>query len=152
MKKTKNKALQPILLKSSKIIPQTLKSTPKQATNEDFKDKINPIDEYFSKIETSRDSVNAKSIFSVDTDNLELKTELKIREIVILNNLKMNDVFLVNRGLSPVFSEFIKSYERLKISLDRKSRGEFVSINKQNTTEDAISQMSNFSNILGSKK
>jgi len=148
----KFKPKQAILINSSTINTKTLKSTPIQSKNEDLKDKVNPIDEYFNKIETSRDSVNAKNIFSADNENLELKTELKIREIVILNNLKMNDIFLTNRGLSPVFSEFIKSYERLKISLDRKSRGEFVSINKQNTTEDAISQMSNFSNIIGSKK
>ena len=112
----------------------------------------NPIEEYFTKIETSKESVNSKAIFEAENDNLDLKTELSIQEIVILNKLEMNNLYLKSKGIKPVFAEFIKNYERLKISLDRKSRGEFVNLNKSNNTDDILNGMSNLSNISGAKK
>jgi len=44
------------------------------------------------------------------------------------------------------------NYMRLKVSKDRKSREEFVNINKQDSKEDVISMASNLSNISGAKK
>jgi hypothetical protein len=119
---------------------------------ENKKSLKNPIEEYFTKIETSKESVNSKAIFEAENDNLDLKTELSIQEIVILNKLEMNNLYLKSKGIKPVFSEFIKNYERLKISLDRKSRGEFVNLNKSNNTDDILNGMSNLSNIAGAKK
>ena len=41
---------------------------------------------------------------------------------------------------------------RLKISLKRQSRGEFVTINKGDKTDEALGLMSNLSNISNVKK
>lgn len=119
---------------------------------ENKKDLKNPIEEYFTKIETSKESINSKAIFEAEKENLDLKTELTIQEIVILNKLEMNNIYLQSKGIKPIFSEFIKNYERLKISLDRKSRGEFVNLNKSNNTDDILNGMSNLSNIGSAKK
>ena len=63
-----------------------------------------------------------------------------------------NNMILENRGLKPVFKPFITNFMKLKVSKDRKSRAEFVSINKTNDSDDVISKMGNIGNILGARK
>jgi hypothetical protein len=113
---------------------------------------VNPIDEYFLKVENSKEHIHAKAIFETTDDGVDLKTDLSAQEIVLINKLKMNDDFLIDRGLKGVFGGFVLKYLRLKISLERKSRGEFVNINKSNNTDEVLNGMSNLSNITGAKK
>lgn len=111
----------------------------------------NHIEEYLIQKDGNSNLVS-KEIFKADLDNTDIKTELSIQEIVLINKLKFNDILLKSRGLKSVYSEFLNNYMRLKISLDRKSREEFVKINKSKDSDDVVNTMSNFSNILGAKK
>ena len=109
------------------------------------------IDEYFVKIEGSKEAFHSRELFKAEKD-VDLKTDLGAQEINYINTLMFNDVLLMSKGLKPVFKGFITKYMRLRFSLERKSRGEFVNINKSDKSEEAINLASNLSNITGAKK
>lgn len=112
----------------------------------------NPIEEYFSEQEASKEVQTSKELFKADKD-VDIKTDLIWREITLITKLFYNDEILKKHKLKPVFSRFINPYLRLKISMDRKSRTEFVTMNKGETsTKDIIKEMSDVSNIISVKK
>lgn len=104
-------------------------------------DMNNHIEEYFLEVEKDSQAQASKQIFSATDEDVAIKTEINQQEIVLINKLEMNNQFLESKGLKPVFRPFINNYMKLKISLDRKSRGEFVSINKADTTDDLLKGM-----------
>lgn len=112
----------------------------KDQYNDDF-GMSNHIEEYFLEVEKDSQAQASKQIFSATDEDVAIKTEINQQEIVLINKLEMNNQFLESKGLKPVFRPFINNYMKLKISLDRKSRGEFVSINKADTTDDLLRGM-----------
>lgn len=110
----------------------------------------NHIEEYFLKNDNNSTAIASKELFK--DDNIELRTELKDEEIILINGMMFNNTMLKECGCEEVFEPFITNFMRLKVSKDRKSRGEFVSINKQNDTNDVISSMGNIGNIMGARK
>lgn len=95
--------------------------------------KINPIEEYFK----DRGSAELKrdELFEADDENIDIKTDLSEERISFINTLYENDLFLINRGLKPVFKTYYEKHLRLLISKERKSRGEFVEVNKAKKDE-----------------
>lgn len=112
----------------------------------------NHIEEYFAKIEGSKEAFHTRELFRAESSDVDLKTDLKWEEITIINCLIWNNDLLKRKGLKPIYTDFINQYLRLKISLDRKSRGEFVSVNRSDKTEEAINLMGSLSNINNPKK
>lgn len=112
----------------------------------------NHIEEYFTKTEGTAEARHSRELFQADKSNVDIKTDLTIQEIILINKLMWNDDLLRRYKLKPVFSFFVDEYLRLKISLDRKSRSEFVSINRADRTEEATKLLSNLSNIGNVKK
>lgn len=113
----------------------------------------NHIEEYFTEREASKEIQASKELFRADKENVDVKTDLGFTEVIIFSRLTFNDVILKEKKLIPVFSKFVYPYMRLKISLDRKSRAEFVGINQMmDKTDDILNRMSNISNITGAKK
>ena len=116
-------------------------------------EKTNPnIEEYFVKQEGNKDLIVSKEIFTANEDNIDVKTDLKHEEINYINTLLYNNDLLVSRGLKPVYKDFLQNYMRLKISLDRKSRGEYVDINRSNDFAKNLQDMSNIKNVTDTKK
>ena len=127
--------------------------------SKNFKETSNPakmsnhIEEYFVQREASKEVMTSKELFKAEEDNVDIKTDLSFKEIMVFNRLIFNDSILKSKKLTPVFRKIFYPYFRLKISLDRKSRGEFVSVNQgMNTADDILAKMSNISNITGAKK
>ena len=114
------------------------------------KEKENPIEEYFAKQEGNKEVLIARELFKGGAD-VDLKTDLQAEEIVLLNNLMWNDNFLKSRGMRPLYESFTTSFMRLKISLERKSRGEFVDMNRSDRTEETLNRLGTLSNIKGTK-
>lgn len=110
----------------------------------------NHIDEYFLKNDNNTTAIASKELFK--GENIELRTDLKDEEIVLINSMMFNNKILKEIGCEEVFNPFINNFMRLKVSKDRKSRGEFVSINKQNDANDVISSMGNIGNVMNSRK
>ena len=111
------------------------------------------IEEYFAETSQSKEVLTSKELFRASKEDVDIKTDLSIQEIVLINKLKFNNMLLKQAGLTPVYDEFLQDYLRLKISLDRKSRGEFVDMNRgQSKTDDVLDAMSKVSNITGAKK
>ena len=139
---------------NSKPIKSRYKPLPKTnlATPSLVKAGKNHIEEYFSNKESNRDVLVSKELFKAERKDVDIRTDLKDKEIVLVNKLIFNNFLLRKYKVFPVFDEFINEYMRLKISLDRKSRGEFVTMNRGDKTQDLLSGMSDFSNIMQSKK
>lgn len=109
------------------------------------------IDEYFARVDGTKEAYHSRELFTADK-NVDLKTDLGKEEIVYINVLMYNDDILKSKGLKPVFNNFLNKYMRLKFSLDRKSRGEFVNINKTDKTDDVLGKMADLKNISDTKK
>lgn len=123
------------------------------ATKEDATPKMsNHIEEYFTKIEGTKEAFHARELFKATRDDVDIKTHLGDEEIALITKIKWFDDLLKRKKLVPIYTDFLYNYMRLKISKDRLSRTEFVNINKTNNPEDAINLMSNLSNITGTKK
>lgn len=112
----------------------------------------NPIEEYFAHQEGNQGFLISRELFKAEQEDVDIKTDLKPEEISYINVLMFNNDLLKSRGLKPVYQNFLKNYMRLKISLDRKSRGEFVAMNKGDKTDDILKGMSDLSNIKSAKK
>lgn len=110
----------------------------------------NHIEEYFLKNDNNTTAIASKELFK--GDNIELRTDLKDEEIILINTMMFNNELLKEVGCEEVFKSFITNFMRLKVSKDRKSRGEFVSINKQNDSADVVSSMANIGNVMNSRK
>lgn len=117
------------------------------------KPMTNHIEEYFAESNQSKEVLTSKELFKALPEDVDIKTDLSIQEIVLINKLKFNNLLLKQAGLSEVYKDFLNNYLRLKISLDRKSRAEFVDMNRAKTnTDDILDVTSKISNITGAKK
>ena len=110
----------------------------------------NHIEEYFLKNDNDSKAIASKELFK--DDKIVLKTDLTDDEITIINKLYYNDAFLAKNKLNTPFDLVIQNYMKLKVSKDRQSRKEFVSINKNNDNDDTIEKFGNLSNIMQSRK
>lgn len=110
------------------------------------------IDEYILKAEGSRNDISSRELFQGSKD-IDLKTDLTETEITQINTLMFNNSILEESGIEPVFEPVITNFMRLKFSLKRKSREEFVSVNKSSDDVSSASALaSNLANITGVKK
>lgn len=125
----------------------------KKQLKEEQKLLPNHIQDYFVKVEGNKQAVHSRELFQADKSNVDVKTDLSWKEIVLINKLIFNNEFLKKKGLKPVYESFLDHYMRLKISLDRKSRTEFVAVNRQqDSIEGATALLSNMNNITNPKK
>ena len=108
----------------------------------------NHVEEYFNQIETG----GGTELFRVSDENSDIKSEVSEQELRDINVLKMNDKFLESRGLKPVFINYYRHFLRLKISLKRQGRSEYVDVNRRDNSDDTISKMGNLSNMLNVRK
>jgi hypothetical protein len=114
-----------------------------------MKEKIpDHIEEYFTKIEGTKEAFHSRELFRGEEEGIDLKTHLTDEEIALINTLIYNDELLKKRKLKPIFKNFLYRFMRLKVSKDRLSRQEFVNINKTgDSTEDKLNMASNLANI-----
>ena len=112
----------------------------------------NHVEEYFEKAVKSSENIAGKQLFSGDEDNIDFKTDIDEEEIRNITSLYMNDKYLNDVGLNPVFKRYYSKFMRLVVSKNRQSRSEYVSINKNDHTDETIDQLSNLSNLTGGRK
>lgn len=112
----------------------------------------NHIEEYFANKEGNKDFLISREIFNADKD-VDIKTDLDAQEISYITVLMYNNDLLRSKQLKPVYKEFLNNYMRLKISLKRQSRGEFVNINRgDDKTSDVLKGMSDLKSLQDTKK
>jgi len=123
----------------------------KDTVKEEMPDHIR---DYFSSKEGNEQALVSKELFSIgkNGEQLDFKTDLTIDEIKDITSLAFNDIYLESIGLNKVFTTFSTKYMRLVISKDRKSRGEFVQLNKRESQSDSIETMGNLGMFGASKK
>lgn len=114
----------------------------------------NHIQDYFNTLDGNEQAMISKELFDIGKDGkqLDFKSDLTIDEIKDITSLSFNDSYLENVGLEKVFETYYKKYMRLVISKDRKSRGEFVQLNKRESQGDAIDKIGSLGMFGQSKK
>jgi len=110
------------------------------------------IEEYFAKIEGTKEQFHSRELFKAGEEDIDLKTDLTNEEIGIITTLFFNDSFLKKKGLKPLFINYYYKFMRLKVSKDRKSRGEFVSINRSQSPDDLLNTANNLKNLTDVRK
>jgi hypothetical protein len=119
-------------------------------SDNDIKKLSNPIEEYF---ESNCDKESTfQDLFEATPENVDLRTDATIQEIVILNKIKQNCLFLQDKIGSEIYQRFFNQYLRLKISKDRLSRVEFVDINRKERFEKDLQKFGNFKALADIKK
>lgn len=123
--------------------------------NDDYREDLpNNIQEYFNTLDGNEQTLISKELFNIGKDgkDLDFKTDLSLDEIKDITSLYHNDEYLKAVGLRPIFKNYIEKYMRLVISKDRKSRGEFVSLNKRESQGDTIEKIGSLGMFGASKK
>lgn len=144
-----------------KLKKKVVVSTPQQPQKP--KDKLldvidakeSPIIQYTQNQTGNKEALVNKELFKAEKD-VDVRTDLQWREITLCNSiLAMNELFKRNnlKSFADIQDDYIQKYLRLKISLDRKSRAEFVAVNRQqNNIDDATALLGNLSSINQTKK
>lgn len=110
----------------------------------------NPIEEYFDKNSKKSDFLD---LFEAKEDNVDLRTDLTISEINLVNVIQLQGELAYKLGLKDnIHKKFINGYKRLKVSLDRKSRAEFVDINKKERFENNLQKFNAFKTLQDTKQ
>ena len=113
-------------------------------------DKLfNPLQEY---VKGHSWESTFQELFEAKEDNVDLRTDLMSEEIILINKIKMNNLFLLDKMKLDIYGEFLNSFMRLKFSLERKSRSEFVDVNRRERFDQDMQKLGNFSNIAKVKQ
>lgn len=131
------------------IKPDSNNSKPLPSNNSKLPNRI---DEYMKEQESNSKVKTSRELFTAEQKDIDLKTDLSLSDIHNINVLMVNDEILKSCGLKDVFSMYYSEFMRLKISLDRKSRAEFVTINSEEKTGDLLEKASNTTSIINSRK
>lgn len=112
----------------------------------------NHIEEYFKNNNKRSDFLDLFESEENDVDspdnNIMLRTDLTHQEIILVNVIILNANLMKSLGLkSNIYDNFINQYQRLKVSMDRKSRAEFVDINKKERFENNLDKFNAFQNL-----
>jgi hypothetical protein len=97
----------------------------------------NHVEEYFVQKETQA----GNELFRVDNINVDIKSQVSEAELRLITILMMNDDFLSSRGIPRMFDKYYYRFLRLKVSLDRQGRKEYVDINKRDNSDDTIKKL-----------
>lgn len=112
------------------------------------KELPNPIRNFFEEREAGQKSLTSRQLFSADSKDVDLKTDLNKQEIDVINKMLWLDRILLKTNMKPIYTDYLQEYMRLNISLDRKSRGEFVSVNKQSDINDDVDKLSSLKGLI----
>jgi hypothetical protein len=102
----------------------------------------NHIEEYINKNVEKSPFVDL-----LEGKDIDLRSDVSMPEIIILNAMSFLNKFLLSKNLISPYDSFITDYLRLKVSLDRKSRSEFVIVNKKDKFEDDLNKFNSFNNL-----
>lgn len=114
------------------------------------KEYIDPIDSIFENIETGSKN-NGIELFRDDSKDIDLKTDLTHTEHVIVSCIATDNEFIKRDLGFDLYGEFLNQFRRHKVSLDRKSRSEFVQVNMKNTIDRDLDRISNLKNLSDSR-
>lgn len=114
-------------------------------------DLNDPLQEIFEQVKGSNID-NSLELFKDDkTGDIALKTDLVHKEHVLVTCIDVeNDLIKQDLGFD-LYADFLTSFKRHKVSLERKSRGEFVSVNMKNTMDRDLARVSNLKNLTESR-
>lgn len=114
----------------------------------------NPIDQIMKTVRNDSMDKN-KILFEAGgekDEDTDLRSDLVYPEEVYVSTLLCNDVFLISKGLKPVYSGYLRELLRKRISLDRGSRSEFVNVNKKDYVDENLAKIGSISNLAEVRK
>jgi hypothetical protein len=109
--------------------------------------------EYFEESNDIRKHTHYDELFNAQKDNVDLQTQLSEHELRAIATLQTNDKYLAMKKVKPVYDNYIHSFMRLKISLDRQSRKEYVEVNKaEQQQQNALDKLNGLMGNNGFKR
>ena len=114
---------------------------------------IDPIEQIFESISNSSSSPSLELFNDSRKGDISLKTDLTHKEHVLVSALSVENS-LINESLKDfdLYGKFLEEFKRHKLSLDRKSRNEFVESNKKPSSSDLLNEASSVKNLTESRK
>lgn len=109
------------------------------------------IREYVNVNPDSKEVQVGKELFKGDKD-IELRTDLSDDKLCLINSSKFNDILLKEHHLSEIYAPFTTDFMKLRVSKDRKSRTEFVDLNRNQNQADIIDTASKINNLASPKR
>ena len=109
--------------------------------------------EYFDDVNDVRKHTHYDELFNANKDNVDLQTQLSETELRAIATLQTNDKYLNTLGIKNVYDIYINQFMRLKISLDRQSRKEYVEVNKaEQQQQNMLERLTGGINSMGVRK
>lgn len=95
-----------------------------------------------------------RDLFEATDDNIDLRSDLNDNEVDCVNKINANNRFLMSclNVNGDIYSDFLISYMRFKVSFNRLSRTEFVGVNRKDHLEQNLTKMGAFSNLAKVKE
>ena len=90
--------------------------------------RVNPIEQYIANQEGNTSKFS--ELFKGNDDFIDQMSELTDDNIRQILTLSMNDKYLSEHGIKPIFDYYTHKFMRLMVSKDRKSRSEYVDVHK----------------------
>lgn len=116
--------------------------------------KLNdPLNDIMEKISSSNDKPALELFRDEVKEDISLKTRLTHREHILVSVMTEQDEFL--NELFPnfnLFNNFLSEFKRHKLSLEGKSREEFVNSIKGQTTKDLLNETASAQNLVEARK
>lgn len=112
-------------------------------------EKPNAIELALESIEGTAPEI-AKELFIGDKEDIIFKTDLNNKEICSILKLQFADKILIDCGLGSLYSGIINDLKFSNVSLNRKSRKEFVDVNSRKMSN--IQMPGEFDKIEESRK
>ena len=112
--------------------------------------KDTPIDRFVMDL-GAKDNKSSDEIFSPgkDPDDIELRTDLTPKQIVLIQGIIENDNILEKCGIGKMYDNFIRKFMRLRVSKDRESRKEYSTANRPDNSLETIQTAGNLAQLGG---
>lgn len=112
--------------------------------------KDTPIDRFVMDLGVGGDD-KSDEIFSPgnEKEDIELRTDLTAKQIVLIQGIMENDSILEDCGIGAMYSRFLTKFMRLRVSKDRESRKEYSTANRPDNTMETLQSASNLVQLGG---
>lgn len=112
-----------------------------------------PIDSIFEDVKSSNDQVSLELFRDDGHGEIALKTDLINKEHVLVTALMVeNELIKEDLDDFDLYGDYLNQFRRHKVSLDRKSRTEFVEANRKPAPSDLLNETASAKTLTESRK
>lgn len=111
------------------------------------------IEDIFEKVSGANKNDSLELFKDDKTGDIALKTDLNPSEhTLVVCMITENKLIKEDLEDFDLYGDFLNEFRRHKVSLDRKSRDEFVQVNMKNTMDRDLNRVANLNNLTDTRK